>query len=791
MSDQVGVDIIGHPLKEAVRRVLILVANTQTEKDLLRKHAETIKKTAVGTIDIAWVNEVKTRDRLNHKGLIESLDADSDTELVPIGLVWKPEKEGRLSRSETVKWMKLLESNSAQKSVLKKDRDRCKILVGESAPQSVVYARYRKAVGKEPETQEIADYIARQAALTIERDSRPETGSSLKYPKYVKRSILARSAFQDLLSEYAAETGTPIAKVQSLAKDAIDELIPTVRPLHIATAERLFRFVCRLGYEDKMVYDQAQMDAIRTLALDRPVALVWTHKTHVDGPAILVSTQEESFPLVHTIGGDNMAFFGIGYLMKRAGAIFIRRNMKDSPVYKIVLRYYLGYLLEKRFPVSWALEGTRSRNGKLMPPRFGILKYVVESAIELDLPTLTVVPVSIYYDLIAELGDYAAEQTGQTKRKESITWFFDYLRSLRKPMGRISLGLGEPLEINTRSDELISALHEDSETFSITLQKIAFAASVRANEVTPIMPSSLAALALTGAAPQALTEEELRQSITQLREWAIERGLPMTEELETYNADRVRSIVTSMIDIGVVSRYDKGPERVYSINDGKHFEASYYRNNAIHFFTDKAMIELALARVVEENPSDALALFWAEVLRLRDTFKFEFFYPETDEYKSAIDAEFKRYDENWEKTLASGGAENLLRLQGPLIAHAVLRPFTEAYLVVADVLLSINKTDPSDESTVVAAALKLGKQAFLQRRITSEESIGKLMFSNGYKLASNRGLIADDGADTSAQKRAFARDMKVISNRLSRIGQVASDIRDTPEKTQLKIVTSN
>ena len=347
---------------------------------------------------------------------------------------------------------------------------------------------------------------------------------------------------------------------------------------------------------------------------------------------MMTASHEASFPLVHLIGGNNMAFFGIGYLMRRAGTIFIRRKM-SSDVYKVVLQHYLAWLLEKRFPISWALEGTRSRNGKLMPPRFGILKYVVEAAAKENMQNLTIIPISIYYDLIAELGDYAREQSGATKRKESIAWFAGYLRSLRKPLGRISLGLGDPVVVDTTTPEFKKAFEGGSEQFSIALQKLAFDASVKANEVTPITPSSIMALALTGAAPRALTDEECSAEMWNIRNWAVERGLPLTDELRDVDEEKIRDVGRAMREIGVVTRYEGGVDHVYSIADGKHFEASYYRNNSIHFFVNKAIIEVALMKASSLEMTKPFETFWDEVITLRDVFKFEFFYPEIDQFQ--------------------------------------------------------------------------------------------------------------------------------------------------------------
>ena len=94
----------------------------------------------------------------------------------------------------------------------------------------------------------------------------------------------------------------------------------------------------------------------------------------------------------HMFGGANMNFPGLGFLLHRAGAIFIKRSFQDNELYKTTLRHYIGYLMEKRFPMNWAFEGTRSRMGKLMPPRYGLLKYVLEACHAADARKIHIIP---------------------------------------------------------------------------------------------------------------------------------------------------------------------------------------------------------------------------------------------------------------------------------------------------------------------------------------------------------------------------------------------------------------
>lgn len=802
-----GVPIYGQRPDRGDRpQLLLLYANTNTERRVLNeyiRHALADVPEANHPL-IAWFNDANDRDDLEHEGLVAGLQSSSSLDITPIGLVWKPKSDEHQSWWAIRGWMKLVDSNRRQRSVLKRTPGRCAVVIGEFGTQSALKSKFARLHEGLPnsdssDTLALANYISLQAALTIERDARAASGQTIKYPRFVIRSIWGRPAFQQQLAEIAKETGTPLEDIKSEARDCLKELVPKVRAPHVSLSTQFAKRVSRLGYDEDLVYDKGRMKAARDIALSRPTALVWTHKTHIDGLAIMLASRTESFPLVHTIGGNNMAFLGVGYLMKRAGTIFIRRSI-DSQVYKLVLRSYIAYLLEKRFPLSWALEGTRSRNGKLMPPRFGILKYVVEAAARDDMQDLTIIPVSIYYDLIAELGDYATEQAGKKKRKESLAWFADYIRSLRKPLGRISLGIGDPVVVDTTTQAFIAAQEAGDEQFSIELQKLAFDASVKANDVTPITPSSLISLVLTGAAPQALTEEELATELWSFRNWAEARGLPMTEELADPDRERVRNLATAMIEIGVVSRYDGGTDNVYRIADGKHFEASYYRNNAIHFFVEKAIIEVALAKAANSPAARAIDAFWDEALRLRDTFKYEFFYPDTETYRQEISDELERVEPGWKAEIAAGNASDLLGKMDMLVSHAVLRPFTEAYGIVAGIIEEAAPTQTLTEDEVVSTALKIGKQAYLQRKISSEESIGKLMFANGFKLAENRGLTSTETGDLSAARSNFVVELNDLAQCLRVIGErdakrrqasVSAAERDEDGRIKLSVVGKN
>ena len=230
-----------------------------------------------------------------------------------------------------------------------------------------------------------------------------------------------------------------------------------------------------------------------------------------------------------------------------------------------------------------------------------------------------------------------------------------------------------------------------------------------------------------------------------------------------------------MISSGLLTRYDDGPERVYAIAAEQHGIASYYRNTVIHYFLNKAIAELALVHLGQHEIGGADA-FWEEAERLRDYFKFEFFYAPLDEFRRDINAELSRYQPQWEATLAEDGAAQALLLRmRPRVAHSVLLPFVEAYRVVADVLARQPAGAEIDEKDCVQQALAYGRQAYLQRRISSLASIGKLFFSNGYRLFDNLSLVAvtEDEEDLRERRLQMAQTFRDLQRRLERVRAAA------------------
>jgi len=705
--------------------------------------------------------------------LSQALSAPEDTLIAPLRVVWQP--AGVTDATPRLRDLLFGDRHRPGKiraSLIKRNYpDRVAYVVGQPATIAQLRSHFDEshAYNANEEPLRFASFVERQASLVLDIAERSLQGGRYKVPKYVAEILQASGDFNAAVDGLSAETGTPRNELVNEARAYMREMIARPATFWIDVMGAVSRFICSRGYEADIVYDRESIERIRQLVRENPSILLWTHKSHVDGFAISGLCFDNDFPAPHILGGVNMAFAGLGFLGRRTPAIFIRRTFQDNPLYKLVLRHYLGYLMEKRFPLSWAFEGTRSRVGKLMPPRYGLLKYALDAARETDARNIHILPISISYDLITDVADYAAEQTGTKKTAESLSWFLAYVRRLRQPMGRVYVNFAEPVVLEKAPPE----------GDRMALKRIAFKVAVNANAATPITLPSLGCMVLLGAAPQALTTRELRTEVTALIEWAQRREIKLTSDFNLENVDHLRAIASIMIDSGIVTRFAEGPQKVYGIAAEYQLEASYYRNTVIHYFINKAITEVALARAAEVQSGAANDIFWKEAERIRDLLKFEFFYAPLPQFRDEIRRELSDAQTGWEPVLAKGGAaaDQMLAAMQPFVAHATLLHFVEAYSVVADLLADHPPSEAFDEKDCVTRSTKYARQLLLQRRILSRASISELLFRNAFKLMDNQGLVAPGDQGLAARRNAIALELRDLRLRLRRIRAMAVTAR--------------
>jgi glycerol-3-phosphate O-acyltransferase len=718
-------------------------------------------------------------------GLEAVLAGGDDALLAPLRVAWLPVKRDGVRSVRLRDLLALSDPRDPghwrQRFLLRRHPDRCRIVAGEPALTSALRRRWTEVSEQQGgSTAGLAEFVVRQAALALERGERRLRGARYKVPRLIDQEILGSAEFRGRLTDIAREMGESDSTALRKATADLREIAATHSPFVIDIASHLIRRLYTQGYGERLEYDRDELARIAALSQRHPVVFLPSHKSNLDHLVLQYMLHENGLPPNHTAAGINMNFFPVGPLIRRSGTFFIRRSFRDDPVYKLVLRSYIDYLIGKRFSLEWYIEGGRSRSGKLLPPRFGLLAYVLDAYRRQKCEDVYLIPVSIAYDQIQEVGSYSDEQQGAAKEKEGFGWFIRTVRSLRRRYGKIHIRFGEPFSLQGQLGPSAEAGEEGPDENELALQKIAFEVSVRINRATPITPTSLVTLALLGTGERALTVAETRRGLSNLLRYVDKRNLPATAQcLQLDDDDGVRLSLDALVENGVVTRFDGGPEAVYLIGPGQQLAAAYYRNTVIHFFVNTAIMELAVLHAGDQEADDPVDAFWAETMRLRDLFKFEFFFAEKEIYHRELLDELSFHDSEWQPRLAEGkeGAGKLIRSIRPFTAHRVLRPFLESYRVVSDNLQRLSPAEPFDEGRFISNCLGLGKQYRLQHLVHSASSISKVLFQTALKLAENRGLLDVDAPDIRERRDVFAHEIRDAHRRVEVVVALATSRR--------------
>ena len=567
--------------------------------------------------------------------------------------------------------------------------------------------------------------------------------------------ILRDPDFLTQLQEAASVTGKSIEDAQKYAAKCLHEVEATPRDSWLRPAARMARFIYTRSYEKQLDVNLEAVERLRELYKDHLILFLWSHKSHMDSFVFLLSLLENGFrPLPLIFAGINMNFLGFGSLARRVGAIFLRRTFAEDPIYKLVFRSYIDYLIRNRTSLSWSIEGTRSRTGKLSPPKLGILNWVVESCRKENMDKVLLVPVSIAFDRIAEIDDYVAIQSGAPKRKESLRWFLDYIFGMRNPNGKIYIRYGEPLPLGAATTLSEGMIEDKSSPDKGEVTRMAFEICTRIEQITPIKSADVLAMVLLGANGRALTAQEIYLQAADIATLVRQRKLPAASGFSLENAEEVSAAVLALHSSNLIRTYDKASAAVSYIPRERRLAAAYYSNTITHYFLSAALAEISLATCAMGIELPNKEQLQTNALSLRDLYKFEFFYKPTAEYLEEVAVEAEQRYPGWD-----GGGKSLqkqLREQPPRFGHAILRSITECYLVTAVTLLEMESIAVYDTKKFVPRLLAQGEQMLLRRTISCESSVSKDLFTTALRLAEHEQLLTGSPRELVERREAFA-----------------------------------
>ena len=507
--------------------------------------------------------------------------------VVPLGLFWgrKSGQEGRAGKTmvsdldDPGMWRKFW-------LVLFSGRN---ILVRGSRPLQV-----RPMAEQFGTDRRIAHKLARVARVHFVRLRHAVAGPQMMERKQVISELLASQALQQAIRDEAKAKKISHAQAQKQAAKYLDEIAANYSETLVRVLDRFMAWLWSKIYSGVHVEGG---DRIRALAqAGHEVIYVPCHRSHMDYLLLSYVIYKEGLVPPHIAAGVNLDFFPAGPLFRRGGAFFIRRSFKGNKLYSTVFREYLNRLFQKGYPVEYFTEGGRSRTGRLLAPKTGMVAMTVQGMLRGQTRPISLVPVYLGYEHIMEVGTYLKELKGKSKEKESVFQVLSSLRHLRD-FGHGFVTFGKPINLGDMLDqiqpdwrsEITHGAEEPSRprwltpTVNLLAEQIMF----RINNAAALNSVNLTALALLSAEHHSLSKQALIEQLDVYLQLA--REVPYS--LDIYVPKQSGEELWQLASI-----HDKFKVQADPLGDVIHLDGqsaiamTYYRNNIMHVMIVPAII---------------------------------------------------------------------------------------------------------------------------------------------------------------------------------------------------------
>jgi glycerol-3-phosphate O-acyltransferase len=594
----------------------------------------------------------------------------------------------------------------------------------------------------------------------LERERRSVTGPAEKAPERVRQEIVRSPRLRGVIDDLVDERSSRY-ELSSRALEMLKELQATPDRTTIKGLEVVFDHVFKSVYAG-VEWERADIDRLKAASREGALILLPSHKSHVDYLILSYVFNQQNLPLPLIAAGDNLNFFPVGGIFRRGGAFFIRRAFRGDRLYAAVVDAYVRRVIRDGYPIELFLEGGRSRTGKLLPPKFGLLNMVVDAALAVPERPTFFVPVSIGYEQVIEARSYEHELSGGDKAKEDAAGLLKSRDLLRHRYGRISLQIGQLLsleeigkELGVRTDAPLSPPKRRS-----LVTRLGNRVMDEINRVTAVTPGSLVALVLLTHRAGALSHVELVERAERLLAIMERLGARTSPALRTASGalslDSLRESLQMFADTELVEVLSGPPPELggksrtaragagayYVVPPTKRLSLDTSKNVIIHFFVERALVALAVLAL----PDAGLDAIRERVRALSRLFKFEFRFRADQPFEAIFEATVRGMVEAGELDDAEGRLAPRSERPGPtgratLECYAsLLASFLEGYRVAARALGHLEKGGLG-EKELVKKVLSVGRDLLADGTIERPEAVSKPMIQNALPAFVDHGYL--------------------------------------------------
>ena len=433
--------------------------------------------------------------------------------------------------------------------------------------------------------------LSRELRVHFKRVRTAAIGPDRSHRRTLVDQVVHSDAVRQAIGAKARRDKIEIFKAEAIARKYAREIAADYSYSFVRIIEILLGWFWNRIYRGIQVF---HFGAFREAQPGYEIVYVPCHRSHIDYMLLSFILYRRGFVPPHIAAGINLNLPVLGRLLRFGGAFYLRRSFRAQPLYSAVFNEYVRTIVEKGVSLEYFVEGGRSRTGRSLPPRAGMLSITVRAFLRDRKRPLLFQPVYIGYERLAEGSSYISELSGREKKPESLADFRNLWNILRKNYGQVQVSFGEPI----RLDDLLNAHapgwddqppqpNEKPEWLPALVDDLAHRIIVNINGAVHVNPINLLAAALLATRKQALDEEDLAAMIG-----LYQRLIRMSAFSDRVSVTELTpgQVIEYGLDLGVVERQTHGLGDIIRVDRNNAVLLTYFRNNISHLLAMPAWI---------------------------------------------------------------------------------------------------------------------------------------------------------------------------------------------------------
>ncbi|WP_162458717.1 1-acyl-sn-glycerol-3-phosphate acyltransferase [Desulfosarcina ovata] len=608
----------------------------------------------------------------------------------------------------------------------------------------------RQWLGQRVNPEKSADYLAlqlrRQLLMQHNRHRQSITGPVLKSNEELKESILTSDRIRGFIKKHAESRQEPIYKIRKQADGYIDEIAARYSPPMIRIMAAVVGWIINCMF-DGAVIDKAGLSRVKAMSRKGPLILIPCHKSHIDYLILSYVLYNHNMPCPHIAAGKNLSFWPLGPIFRSGGAFFLRRTFRGAVLYSRVFSAYIHKLLEEGFNLELFIEGGRSRSGKLLMPKLGMISMLLEAYRNGACEDMIFVPVYIGYDRIIEEHAYIHEVEGGKKEDENLSQVLRARRFLKKRYGKIYINFHDPISTRELVADGPAALDRmPQKEINALCRNLGWRIINAIDKQTVVTPHGLVAAAILNFPRPRFTQEELIDIAKLYLRWATMQKAKLADTIILNTTGAMENAIEHYLSRKIIEKAlgDKDLNEApsgYRVNSGKRSLLEFYKNNSVSYFVPAAFTALAILKK-DAFQFSAVDLH-NEYSFFQDFFKYEFAFdldrPAVHYVRKTIkafidDAILMPHPTIPDRYQITSAGYRKLRLFA-----AFMKPYFESYKVVLH-FLRTNRKEKLETKDRLKKIQGIGLQMVKNKEINLIESVSRINYSNGLTYFSASGI---------------------------------------------------